>query len=395
MASTSEPEPGDPEEDDDPDRPDADEHHAAIRALLATFADWMRDRSRRIARRHDLDADDVFQLTWLRLLRSRMTADLTNDGIRTWLARRIHWAASELARQRRHDGGERIAADEVDALIAEADMQASRTASTAGSAVDAKLLDRIGLTRHQIHVVLSECSGLDLSLREYAHLVGRSYTAIRKDKERALDRIERWVGLNHEERRVFMAFRARRIGGGRSSAHRPQRGGVSRPPRRRPPEGRRGLGRDTDPARCAAICRTRASTMTTRLSRSGSATPARNAPASAAPHDPDQQRSLGEAARRSMNTVRAGMLPGAVAREGTPMASRLAVLALASVAVFAATLVALHLLRADVSPLSQGISHYGNGSYRWILPIANGVLGVGDSPWCSAWPSESRQRAGR
>jgi hypothetical protein len=78
-----------------------------------------------------------------------------------------------------------------------------------------------------------------------------------------------------------------------------------------------------------------------------------------------------------MNTMRAGMLPGAVAREGTPMASRLAVLVLASVAVFAATLVALHLLRADVSPLSQGISHYGNGSYRWILPIANGVLGVG------------------
>jgi DNA-directed RNA polymerase specialized sigma24 family protein len=48
------------------------------------------DRSQRIARRHDLDADDVFQLTWLRLLRSRTTADLTNDGIRTWLARRIH-----------------------------------------------------------------------------------------------------------------------------------------------------------------------------------------------------------------------------------------------------------------------------------------------------------------
>jgi hypothetical protein len=136
-----------------------------------------------------------------------MTADLTNDGIRTWLSRRIHWAASELARQRRHDGGERIAPDEVDALLAEADAQASRIAPTGGSALDAKLLDRIGLTRHQIHVVLSECSGLDLSLREYAHLAGRSYTAIRKDKERALDRIERWVGLNHEERRVFMAFR--------------------------------------------------------------------------------------------------------------------------------------------------------------------------------------------
>ncbi|MDF3050821.1 MAG: hypothetical protein K0R87_2459 [Pseudonocardia sp.] len=82
MASTSDREPADAAEDRDPDRPDADEHKAAIRELLTTFADWMRDRSRRIARRHDLDADDVFQLTWLRLLRSRMTADLTNDGIR-------------------------------------------------------------------------------------------------------------------------------------------------------------------------------------------------------------------------------------------------------------------------------------------------------------------------
>ena len=64
MASTSDREPADAAEDRDPDRPDADEHKAAIRELLTTFADWMRDRSRRIARRHDLDADDVFQLTW-------------------------------------------------------------------------------------------------------------------------------------------------------------------------------------------------------------------------------------------------------------------------------------------------------------------------------------------
>jgi hypothetical protein len=35
------------------------------------------------------------------------------------------------------------------------------------------------------------------------------------------------------------------------------------------------------------------------------------------------------------------------------------------------------MLRADVSPLAQGISHYGNGPYRWILPVAIGVLGVG------------------
>jgi hypothetical protein len=78
-----------------------------------------------------------------------------------------------------------------------------------------------------------------------------------------------------------------------------------------------------------------------------------------------------------MFTTRAGMLPGAEATKGTSMASRLGVLALASIAAFGAILVALHLLRADVSPLAQGISHYGNGPYRWILPVANGVLGVG------------------
>jgi hypothetical protein len=75
--------------------------------------------------------------------------------------------------------------------------------------------------------------------------------------------------------------------------------------------------------------------------------------------------------------TRAGTLPGAEATEGTPRGSGLAVLALASVAAFGTTLVALHLLRADVSPLAQGISHYGNGPYSWLLPVANGVLGVG------------------
>jgi Protein of unknown function (DUF998) len=64
-------------------------------------------------------------------------------------------------------------------------------------------------------------------------------------------------------------------------------------------------------------------------------------------------------------------------RAGIPMGPGLAILALTSVAAFGATLVALHLLRTDVSPLAQGISHYGNGPYRWLLSVANGVLGVG------------------
>jgi hypothetical protein len=169
--------------------PDADEHHAAIRALLATFTDWPTHRpSARPRRRRRLPA----HLAAAAALAHDCRPDQRRDPD-------LAQPTDPLGRERAgapapSRGGERIAADEVDALIAEPDMQASRTASTAGSAVDAKLLDRIGLTRHQIHVVLSECSGLDLSLREYAHLVGRSYTAIRKDKERALDRIERWVG---------------------------------------------------------------------------------------------------------------------------------------------------------------------------------------------------------
>jgi DNA-directed RNA polymerase specialized sigma24 family protein len=120
--------------------PGSEEHRAAVKALLSSSAQWMRDRSRRAARRYKLEAEDILQVTWLRLLRSRTVADLTNDGLRTWLAQRIEWAASELARQRRHDGGERIDNDEVDALLAEADPHASGTQPVEASSVDAGFL---------------------------------------------------------------------------------------------------------------------------------------------------------------------------------------------------------------------------------------------------------------
>ena len=187
--------------------PGSEEHHAAVRELLAGSARWMRRRSKRAAVRYKLDAEDILQVTWLRLLRSRTVADLTNEGLRTWLAQRIEWAASELARQRRHDGGEAIEGDRVEALLADADTQASRVPPAETSTVDAGLLERIGLNRHQVQVVLSECSGLEVSLREFASLAGRSHAAIRKDRQRAHDRIERWVDLDPEERRVFIAFR--------------------------------------------------------------------------------------------------------------------------------------------------------------------------------------------
>jgi DNA-directed RNA polymerase specialized sigma24 family protein len=188
-------------------QPGSEEHRAAIRALLATSAHWMRDRCTRAAARYKLDAEDVLQVTWLRLLRSQAVADVTNDGLRTWLAQRIEWAASELVRQRRHDGGERMDGEEVDALLEQADARASHAQAADASSVDAGLLGRIGLNRHQVQVVLRECAGLEVSMREFAQLAGRSHAAMRKDRQRALERIERWVGLDPEERRVFTAYR--------------------------------------------------------------------------------------------------------------------------------------------------------------------------------------------
>lgn len=205
-----------------PPAPGPEEHRAAITALLTGSARWMAERARRAAARYRLDAEDILQVTWLRLLRSRAVADVTNEGLRTWLAQRIEWAASELARQRRHDGGERIADDEV---RERADAEAARTHPPDASAVDAGFLHRVGLNSHQVQVVLSECSGLEVSMREFAALAGRSHAAIRKDRQRAHDRIERWVGLDPEERRVFIAFRVAGsvAAGARRTGHSPER----------------------------------------------------------------------------------------------------------------------------------------------------------------------------
>jgi hypothetical protein len=55
----------------------------------------------------------------------------------------------------------------------------------------------------------------------------------------------------------------------------------------------------------------------------------------------------------------------------------LALVALASVAFFAVSLVALHLLRPDVPPLVRGISNYANGPAGALVRVAAAVLGAG------------------
>ena len=202
MTSTSSPEAPHVGED-----PRADDSRTIINALLTECAEWMRQRCRHVSRQYDLDPNDVFQLALERLLRSSHEADLTNDGLRTWLGRRIDWAAGELARKQRHDGGERLGPGEVDTRLEEADVRACHHDTVEIDGVDAKFLARIGLTPHQVGVLLGECGGLDLSMREYAQLTGLSYAAVRKHKQRALERLERWIGLTDDERRAYIASR--------------------------------------------------------------------------------------------------------------------------------------------------------------------------------------------
>lgn len=183
-------------------------HRAAIDTLLLQYTDWMRTRCRIAAIRHDLDPDDVFQLTLERLLRSSRTADLTDDGLLTWLAHRIDWAAGDLVRKHGRDGGERPGDDAIAILL---DVAASPTDEVeTAEEIDPALLRRAGLNENQVQILLIVCSGLDLPLRQVAHLVGRGPAAVRKDKQRAIDRIERWLALDPEERLVLSAFRETR-----------------------------------------------------------------------------------------------------------------------------------------------------------------------------------------
>lgn len=196
-------------------------HRAAVDTLLLQYTEWMRTRCRIAAIRHDLDPDDVFQLTLERLLRSSRTADLTDDGLLTWLARRIDWAAGDLIRKHGRDGGERPGDDAIATLLDIAASPAHEIETE--EEIDPALLRRAGLNENQVQILLIVCSGLDLPLRQVAHLVGRSPAAVRKDKQRAIDRIERWLALDPEERLVLAAFRETRSvsEGARRTGHPP------------------------------------------------------------------------------------------------------------------------------------------------------------------------------
>lgn len=187
--------------------PPPDDRPAVVAALLVECETWMRARCAGPAGRYGLEVDDVLHEALERLLRSSTTVDLTRKGLLTWLGQCIDWAAADLVRQRRRTGGDPIGPEELDAAL---DNTAVRTSSepSIGTAVDAVFLAAIRLNAPQVRIVLNDCVGPDLSLQDFARLTGRSYAAVRKDRQRAYDRIEDSFGLTPDEKRVFVAFRA-------------------------------------------------------------------------------------------------------------------------------------------------------------------------------------------
>lgn len=192
-----------------------------IDELLAHCGAWMRQRARAAALRSGVDADDLFQTALERLLRSATTFDTSAPGLRTYLARIIDWVAVDLARAS-HSRSATVRERGSVAFVPEVpDRETSTDDFTAlESTVDQELLRRAGLNHQQVQILLNECRGPDLKLREFAELTGRSYATVRKDKARALRRIEEWIDLTDEERRAFVARRtfgstseaARRLG---------------------------------------------------------------------------------------------------------------------------------------------------------------------------------------
>jgi DNA-directed RNA polymerase specialized sigma24 family protein len=176
-----------------------------IERLLTVQGEWLRCRVRSTARHFRLDADELCQELMLSMLRRSMTVDEGNRGVRTWLGSRVDWTAKDMLRRRGRDE-----------TVEAADLEAIEHAMTARGPVpdspglvtlDMKYLVELGLTTHEAQVVALRCTGVDMSLKDFAELVHRSYASVRKAYERGTRKIEELFGLTAEEVRVVREWR--------------------------------------------------------------------------------------------------------------------------------------------------------------------------------------------
>jgi DNA-directed RNA polymerase specialized sigma24 family protein len=171
-----------------------------LRALSATERRWLRGMVAGVARTYRVDRDDLMQDLQLSLLE----CDTIQHGrreVRAWLRRRAQWKAADLLRRHRTGPTRSTLPDEVLPDLA--------TAEHAGPDRDwnVERLAAFKLSRDEAQVVLLTCWGFDVSLRDFAELVERSYAKTRQDKVRGLRKIEDLFDLEPEERAAFIAYR--------------------------------------------------------------------------------------------------------------------------------------------------------------------------------------------
>lgn len=190
---------------DDADR----ERVELLEAVLDITTVWLRERCRKaVATWPAIDADDVFQEVMLRLLDSRTAIDPARVGLRTFLGRCVDWVVCGLDVAHERQGGVAISEEKFNAALEARGGDGDLDEPGGGPPlIDSELLSDIRLSQKQIETVCRSDADRDLSWKEFALLIGRGYSAVRKDRERALRKIESWLGLDAEERRVFVTHR--------------------------------------------------------------------------------------------------------------------------------------------------------------------------------------------
>lgn len=177
-----------------------------VEELLQLQGAWLLRRVRGVADRFRLLPEDLYQEVMLRMLRSSIAVDAQNRGVRTWLSRLIEYTAIDMVRAGKHE----IPVDSLDLEIAErveADHCWSDRQPGFELALDVfHLVERCGLRLYEARAVALRCSGVDMTFKEYAALIGRSHCAVRKDYERGIRKVQVALGLTSDEHEIMRAM---------------------------------------------------------------------------------------------------------------------------------------------------------------------------------------------
>jgi DNA-directed RNA polymerase specialized sigma24 family protein len=177
-----------------------------VERLLEVQGTWLRNRVRRTARHFRLDAAELCQELMYGLLRRSTTVDEGNPGVRSWLSVRIERTAIDMVRT---SGRTRPAGPEDLEALEREEAARGRWPADPNTEItlDPQRLVRLGLSPNEAQTVALRCTGVDMTLKEFAELVQRSHALVRKEFERGTRKIENLFGLTAEEAEVIRAWR--------------------------------------------------------------------------------------------------------------------------------------------------------------------------------------------